>query len=223
MTNKTRIAAVLSIAFAVGLPLLMAAQAYNAIRTAPIIKVKIEAYDPRNLLYGHYMTFAYDWNWKGGEPQPKDAPVQVVYDKHSCICVGPGDIDPEVELMAECPKAGEKPSCTHVLRGKYWGSGRFDLGQDRYFIDENVGAPLEKMLRSTLPTWDDNGKEVPGKPLPPEKIMRIGLGVLSNGKAVIEKLYIGDQTLDEYLAEHYDELTAPELEPEEVPPGEPTR
>ncbi len=215
--NKLTTAAILSVILAIGLPLSLAWKSQLALKTAPIIKVKVEAYDPRDLLYGHYLTYRHVWNWKDGTPQAKGDTTHVIYDKDSCLCVDAGDVDPQVQLLPSCPAPGETPACAHIIRGIYQGSGQFDPGINRYYVGETVALPLEGMLRSTLPSWSPEGNEIPGKPLPPEQTFRIGLGLLPNGKSVVEKLYIGDQPLDEYLADHYDELVKPPEEPVTTP------
>lgn len=209
MNKKTSIMAMASIMLALALPLSVAIKSYLAVKTSPIIQIKIDAYDPRDLLRGHYLTFRYVWNWKeNGQPVGRQNQTQ------SCLCVGEGTIEPEVALLPSCP-VEEKPSeCAHIIKGSYRGSGNFIPGMTRYYVGEDVALPLEKMLRVRI---DEQRRNADGGaeniPRPPELFppsFRMGLAVASNGTAIIEKLYIGDQTLDDYLRDHYDDLVIPQ-------------
>lgn len=168
---------VLSIALAVVLPLSIAVKSEIVRATSPVIKVKVTTYDPRDLFYGQYMTYRFDWNWKGGAPQE-----QACKGDDCCLCVSEGDVDPEVSLSA-CVPARENKECAHIIQGNFYGV-TFDPGFNRYYVDERHAYPLEKLFFQGTETF------------------RIGLGLQSSGKAILEGLYINDQSLADYLHSH---------------------
>jgi len=190
MSQRLSLIAGLSLILAVSAPLGLVLKAEHILKTSPVIKIKIAGYDPRDLLYGHYLTYRYDWNWKGGK-----ANDDACAGDHCCLCVGDSGTDPEVELM-QCPVSNETdgPRCPHIIHGRYNGMNFFSPeGDQRYYVDERIGENLSALLR--------NGKET----------FRIGLGVTPGGKTMIEKLYIDDQTLSDYLTAHGGKVPAPHL------------
>ena len=183
MSRCKTILVIVSIVFAVASPLLMAMKSYTTQKSYPVVKVEIEPYDPRDLLYGHYMTYAYKWNW--GKDQPDTKACQGA---HCCLCLDGASEDPKASVIACLP---EKPQhCTHVLKGGFYGD-RFDIGLNRYYVDESIALPLENLFR--------NKKEK----------FHVGLSISPKGKPIIEKLYVGGQIVNEYVHTHYDELIAP--------------
>lgn len=177
---------VFSVLLAIAAPIFMAMNARQAQESGQVVKLQIETYDPRDLLYGHYMRFAIKWNWKGGKPEETTC-----QGRSCCLCLGEGEQDPSVSLTA-CPSKGEIfPQCRHILKGNYHGNGMYDVGIDRYFVNESIAVPLETLFR--------NKKED----------FHVGLSISPQGKAVIEKLYIGGQVVDEYVQQHYQELASP--------------
>lgn len=59
-----------ALALAVIAPLFSAYVAHRAQAMNPVIRVDIEPYDPRDLMYGHYMQFVIRWNWDEHKPVP---------------------------------------------------------------------------------------------------------------------------------------------------------
>lgn len=171
-----------SILLAIAAPLLMAIKSHNDQKTYPVVKVEIEPYDPRDLLYGHYMIFQYKWNL--GDT----ASIKSCQGKDCCLCLEEGAQDPKATVMACRP---DKPAhCAHMLKGSFYGD-RFDIGLNRYYVDETVALPLENLFR--------NKKER----------FHVGLSISPNGKAILEKLYVGTRPVNDYVAEHYEELIKP--------------
>lgn len=190
MARHKTLFVIFSILLAVAAPLLMAVKSYQTQKSYPVVKIEIEPYDPRDLLYGHYMTYRYKWNW-GNPPDAK-----ICQGGHCCLCLGEGGQDPKAELMA-C--GTEKPGqCAHLLEGRYYGD-TFDIGLNRYYVDEKIALPLENLFR--------NKKEA----------FHVGLSISPKGKPIIEKLYVGGQAVNEYVAEHYEELTTPAPMPQGTP------
>lgn len=183
-----------AIMFAVFVPLLSAVKADRDQKKWPIVRFSIEPYDPRDLMYGHYMRFQIRWNWKQDAPRQEELTM-----RDACLCVGEGEADPEIWAL-ECPSA-DKPvaECRHIIRGDYnsWRTGDngsfqqdFNAGIDRYYVDEAIALPLEKL-------FFDKKEE-----------FSIGLGLSPKGKPVMEGLYVGGIALREYIMQNKDELFA---------------
>ena len=190
MSRHKNLLVALSIALAVIAPMLMALKARGEMQSWPVVKVEIEPYDPRDLLYGHYMTFAYKWNW---DKERHDA--KACQGADCCLCLDGGAEDPKASVMA-CNS--DKPQyCAHALKGAFYGD-RFDIGLNRYYVDESIALPLENLFR--------NKKEK----------FHVGLSINPKGKPVLEKLYVGAQPVNDYVADHYEELTKP-VQPQDAP------
>ena len=177
---------------AVALPLGLGWTSHRAQMSGEEVRVKIEAYDPRDLLYGHYLTFRIKW------PLPEK---RASMGKDACLCVGSGAVDPPVSVMA-CHFAREKGACHAVLTGRDYGGDRFDIGINRYYVDEAYAKPLETMVRAQTQGRADEPKALPDE----AATFRIGLTLRPNGKAVVRNLYVGDQPLADYLRDHGAEL-----------------
>ncbi len=191
-----------SILLAVLMPLFGAFKAYSDIQSAPVVRFEIEPYDPRDLLYGHYMTFQIKWNWK------EDKTVLSSSENNVCLCVGETTVNPEVSAVLCANKEEEGSSCKYLIPGHYYASPArddaeqiqtFDADINRYYVDERFGLPLEKIFR------DKAG------------VFSIGLGMKENGKPVVENLYVDDLPLKEYIDQNGESLLAPEPEPEQQP------
>ncbi len=168
-----------ALALAVFLPLTAAIKAKIDLGKAEVIRVDIAPYDPRDLLYGHYMQFQFNWNWKNIE---ETANACTNY-KNCCLCVEEGKDNPAVSVM-NCDAAQNLPVCKYSIKGKSYGPNQFDTGLNRFFVDERFALPLEKIFRA--------GQEK----------FRVGLFVRDGAKPVLEKLYVGDKSLEDYLAFH---------------------
>lgn len=183
MPRYKNILAIASVLLAVLAPLAMARKAHEDQNAYPVVKIEIEPYDPRDLLYGHYMVFQYKWNLD--QEQGDKACVG----SDCCLCLEKGSEDPKAKVMACLP---EKPArCAHVLKGSYYANGAFDIGLNRYYVDEAIALPLENLFRNKTERF------------------HVGLSIAPSGKPILEKLYVGGQAVNDYVAEHYKELTAP--------------
>lgn len=166
--------ALLSVLIALAVPLLLVAKAQHESSAYPIAKIKIAGYDPRDLLYGHYLLFQYDWNWAPGQPVEN-----ACYGGECCLCLGADDVDPQVSVMT-CAQAKDQ-QCTRQVRGRYYGGDAFDTGQNRYLVSDTRALELEYLLRET-----------------PDRF-RMGITLPPNGKVRIEGLYVDDTPLEDYL------------------------
>ena len=112
-----------------------------------IWKIKITGYDPRDLLYGHYLVYRYDFNLSEDSEQV----LKTINSNDLCLCLNSsktGSIDPVVQPMS-CKQAEEK-MCSSVIKG-YNHYGGLALNNDgpseRYFIPEKDSLLLESALR----------------------------------------------------------------------------
>jgi uncharacterized membrane-anchored protein len=189
---RKNLLAILSIILAVAAPLLMAVKAQHDQKAYPVVKIEIEPYDPRDMFYGHYMMYQFKWNWKDGKANEDTCKGEAC-----CLCVGAGAVDPEVSMAVCTP---DKPkACAHMLKGSYYGGDRFDIGINRYYVDEKIALPLENLFR--------NEKER----------FRVGLSISPSGKTILEKLYVGDRAVNDYVADHYEKLTNPSAPQDATP------
>lgn len=187
MMNHKNIWILLSVLLAVGLPLLNAHRYQADLASYPVVRFEIEPYDPRDLLYGHYLQFRIRWNW---DEDSKALPPERANARDICLCIGQGEIDPPVHAV-ECAALRQKEKiCAHSLRGgNYYANPSADEGgvQDytspfnRYYVDERYALALERVFR--------DGKEK----------FHIGLSMRGNGKAAVENLYVGGTPLSEYV------------------------
>jgi uncharacterized membrane-anchored protein len=168
-----------SLFVAVFLPLLMVAKAQMDFAKSDVIRVDIEPYDPRDLLYGQYMQFKINWNWKNVE----EAASVCTDHKNCCLCISDGVDNPFVNVM-NCEESEKDLSCKHSIQGKSYGSNQFDAGINRFYVDERFALPLEQVFQS--------GKEK----------FRVGLFVRDGQKPILEKLYVGNGSLEEYLVKN---------------------
>ena len=171
--------AVFFVLIAVALPLLNAARFQHSLKSYPIIRVPIEPYDPRDLLYGQYLRLRIMWNLPAGAQQNS------CQGKDCCLCLEKieGSYNPPGHVMA-CPlPMVTPPDCRHLVKGKSYGS-MFDSGLNRFYVDEKIALPLEKIFR--------------------EKKAAFSLGVVlhPDGNVSAERLYVDGEPLDQYRATH---------------------
>jgi uncharacterized membrane-anchored protein len=103
-------------------------------QTRPRWRFRVQGYDPRDILRGHYLDLRYDFN-RAGRDTCSDEP-------DCCLCltqIHPEGIDPEVRAVA-CDEA--KLCDGWVLAG--------DMQPPiRYFIPEQRATELEQALRDS--------------------------------------------------------------------------
>ncbi len=97
-------------------------------------RVKISAYDPRDLLYGHYLTYRYDWN--------ADGQIQMTaVAGESCLCLnssGAGINDPKAHAVNCSVPAGN--TCESVIAAPET--------REKYLIPEHNAERLESLFRN---------------------------------------------------------------------------
>lgn len=96
-------------------------------------RVKISAYDPRDLLYGHYLTYRYDWNADGRIQTPTPA-------DEGCLCLnssGDGINDPKAHgVSCSIPAGG---ACESVVTAPTMPA--------KYMIPEHNAERQESLFR----------------------------------------------------------------------------
>ena len=180
-----------ALALAVAAPLVSAYVAHRAQTSYPLIRVDIEPYDPRDLMYGHYMRFAVKWNWD------KNKTAAGMQDGELCLCIGEGNINPPVSPTI-CPVPGEQGfSCSAILKGHLtWlpamqdaeAGYRFTIPNDRYYVDETIALPLEKLFFEKKEGFS------------------VGLSLRPNGTAALEKMYVSGIPLEDYIRDNKEQL-----------------
>lgn len=186
MMDRKSLLAIFSIALAIIVPLLMAVQSNHEMASNPVIKVKITGYDPRDLLYGHYMNFQYDWNWDKTAENNCNG-------EDCCLCVEAKETNPKVNVQ-QCSVAKTSPTCAHIVKGSSYSGTNFYGPSTQFFVDETKALPLEAFFRK------HSGK----------KEFLLGLSLPPSGKARIDKLYIEGKTYLEYMDAHPEEFVMDE-------------
>lgn len=171
--------ALASILLALLVPMLLVAKAHHETSAYPVVQIKITGYDPRDILYGHYMLYQFDWDWVEGQP-PSDE-HRPCHGSGCCLCLGEGHIDPGASIIAcDAPKS-ETPQCAARVKGSYYNDERFHIGHNRYYVAQTRALELERLLQQS-----------------PEKF-RMGITLPPSGKPRIKGLYIDGQLVEDYL------------------------
>lgn len=156
------------------IPLMLIVSAAVTQNSGSIWQVKIQGFDPRDLLRGHYLMFRYDWNIK------KDA-SPCTGEATCCLCVtaseGSGNINPQARpILCNSP---ERRTCDAVVGS---GPDGFWESSYEYFIPEDRAMDLQSML------WD------------PHHEFRIEVSIpRRGGKPAIRGLYIDGRPMADVL------------------------
>lgn len=120
--------------------------AYNITHkeTASQWRIHITGYDPRDLLKGRYLRYRFDWNIAEGDSLSCDK-----FRKNDCcICLTEktaGDKKyPKAKVMS-CRRT-KRRQCDGIARSES-DNGNFNIGLRKYFVDERVATPLDRLLR----------------------------------------------------------------------------
>lgn len=130
--------------------------------------LKIEGYDPRDLLSGHYLQFRLTF-LPGSECSGADS-------ERTCACFASSADNPKVLEGVEvknCIQAAEE--CPVYIEGSC-SRGRFLAGLERYYIPEELAPALSVI---------------------PDKATAL-VALNGNGKAAIKGLMVGQETIEEY-------------------------
>lgn len=169
-------------ALTLALPLVVlagiAAEAALTRANYPSFEVRIQGYDPRDPLRGHYLLFRPDWAWAD------ESAATCPGDTGCCLCLTGGPVDPAASLVACGPDTPAPASCLAVVSG-YW-RGATDVwvqDLDRYFVPEAHARRLETLLREDAHAF------------------RIAFAVTPGGRALIRNLTVDGKPLRGFLSE----------------------
>ncbi|GEM_PF-3146069 len=107
--------------------------------TAQSWRIDLEGYDPRDLLKGRYIQYRFAWN-------AKNSLSCDMFEKDCCLCLTDTNgtrINPEANFTP-CRLASKQ--CDAVIKGESK-NGIIDIGLNRYYVDERVATPLDRLLR----------------------------------------------------------------------------
>lgn len=148
-----------------------------------IWQVKIAGYDPRDLLYGHYLTYRMAWDIRENASFPYNS---YPYGEQTCLCLnssGSGGRDP-VATPLSCGME-KTMQCESVIRVNRSGGSVYSLNMkdaaQRHFIPEENARHVERLLRTDGHT------------------LRVEFMARSDRSAHIRDLYVDDQPLETYL------------------------
>ncbi|SKA09985.1 Uncharacterized membrane-anchored protein [Enhydrobacter aerosaccus] len=147
-----------------------------------VLNVAVRGVDPRDLLRGHYLTTALEWNWER-LPQPEaDGRMP-----EGALCVTAIDAQrrPRVRFLPDSAEdRAMARNCLLVIPGGLWASDRFvpdalatSDGSIRLFVPEERARELERLMRNR-----------PGA-------LTVDLAVRADGHVSIKALRIDDEAL----------------------------
>lgn len=150
--------------------------------TAQTWRVKITGYDPRDLLYGHYLNFRYDWGADLGQCQNKEECVL-------CFMPKEGAMAPQVSYKsgseAKTCQSAIDVSGTNCMEPEICDDESFNpTGPQRYYIPENAAGRLNAILM-------EQKREV-----------AVDLKVTPSGRHMLSGLYIDQIEWREYLRQN---------------------
>lgn len=141
-----------------------------------IWQIRITGYDPRDLLYGHYLTYRYDWNWKEN--------LRPAVTGEYCLCLnGDGPREP-VTSGVSCQNSGIEKICKSVVKAwNHYGvwSLNPEESSERFYIPERHAAHLDRLLRD------------------PAHTLHVEIMAHKDGSAALRDLYIDGVRLETYL------------------------
>ena len=130
MRNRKRL-------FLVFIPLLVlfswAGYHESSFRIGQEVELRVEGFDPRDLLSGHYITYTVDY------PDFRATTCsECTHGGGKYLCLDTG-------VLSESMDA----NCQLVIRGdcRCWGESYFDAGIDRYYVPETHAAELDRLMR----------------------------------------------------------------------------
>lgn len=121
---------------------------------APVLRVPLIGYDPRDLIYGHYLLAQFDWDWEG---EPKASNDYQEVEGGACVLAETprprlrfvpgwkvGDrVDPACRLMM----VGRASQRSGQLPARFTPANLDQGGGVRFYIPENRGTELERVIR----------------------------------------------------------------------------
>lgn len=121
--------------------LVLVARAEVLLRSGASFRVAIQGYDPRDLLHGHFLQYAFGFEWRGESTcGALSGSVPIGLDASCCICLT-SDVDATALAEARQVACDQVEACDGWLRA---GPLAPPL---RYFVPERQALQLEEALR----------------------------------------------------------------------------
>jgi uncharacterized membrane-anchored protein len=158
------------------------------IASAKTWRVKITGYDPRDLLYGHYLNFRFDW----GVSLTRGT---CAAGQSCCLCLDAqnGSSTPlanlkNCEAATQCVSSVPIPDGTNCINGGQSCQNNTDAfnpeGAQRYFIPESAATGLNMLLANR------------------QYILQVDVKIAPSGQHVLGDLYIDNVEWRDYLRQH---------------------
>jgi len=160
------------------------------IASAKTWRVKITGYDPRDLLYGHYLNFRFDW----GASLTRGS---CAAGQSCCLCLDAqnGSTTPlanlkSCEAATQCVSSVPMPDGTRCINGAQSCQNNMDAfnpeGTQRYFIPESAATRLNMLLANR------------------QYNLQVDVKIAPSGQHVLGDLYIDNVVWRDYLRQHPD-------------------
>ena len=143
-------------------------------------RVKMTGYDPRDVLYGHYLRFRFDWN------MPIAVDEKALADNMNvCMCLNESDegiTNPvAMPMLCDAPETGQCQSLMKVAKNGRFYSVTSNEATEKYFIPEDKAQIIERLFRQST------------KPFYMELMAHEDQSVSVRG------MYVGDQKIEDYV------------------------
>jgi hypothetical protein len=122
--------------------LVLVARAEVLLRSGTSFRIAIQGYDPRDLLRGHYLQYAFELDWRGASTcgALSAAGMPTGLDPSCCVCL---TSDVGSNGLAEARQV----ACDQVSRCDGWLTAASIAPPLRYFVPERQASELEEALR----------------------------------------------------------------------------
>jgi hypothetical protein len=121
--------------------LVLVARAEVLLRSGQSFRIAIKGYDPRDLLHGHYLEYAFEFDWRGQSTcGAVSGGVPTGLDASCCVCLM-SDVDSNT--LAEARQV----ACDEVDTCDGWLDAASLAPPLRYFVPERQAPELEEALR----------------------------------------------------------------------------
>lgn len=109
------------------------------------LRFPIDGYDPRDIIAGHYLVYSVDYGTNACQGPNRIKPVNRSQGDAVCLCLTDTLAVPPVSHPIDCEDI-DTADCRAVLKGRCE-RGRFTAGLERYYINEEKAAELDRIVR----------------------------------------------------------------------------